>query len=235
MSLESASFIHQLLPSNPTTQDKMKQGDDHIRQLKQVLQNNFPGLTGAVTVSEEVLNQVPPNLTAIILGLASHGMQKGAIIAHDPSQVIPGGWVVADGRTVAGYGVVPDLRGRFIKGASVSEEPGTIGGAASGVTNASAAHTHSGTTGEHILTEGEIPSHSHVLSQNILTEGVPGSGLGGATSGSSAPIPTTGNVGSDQGHSHTISADGAHSHTVATQPPYYTLVYIVKTTEFVMP
>ena len=38
----------------------------------------------------------------------------------------------------------------------------------------------------------------------------------------------TDSVGSNQGHSHSISTDGSHSHTVSIVPPYYALAYIMK-------
>lgn len=42
MSLESASWVTQLVSTNPTATDKIGQGDDHLRMIKTVLQNSFP-------------------------------------------------------------------------------------------------------------------------------------------------------------------------------------------------
>lgn len=47
MGLETASFISQLDPANPDPTDLVSQGDDHIRMVKEVLQNNFPNLSAA--------------------------------------------------------------------------------------------------------------------------------------------------------------------------------------------
>jgi hypothetical protein len=40
MSLESATKISELVPSNPQGSDPKSHGDDHLRMIKQVLQNN---------------------------------------------------------------------------------------------------------------------------------------------------------------------------------------------------
>lgn len=44
MPLESATFISQLDPSNPTSSDPKSQGDNHLRMIKKVLQDQFPNL-----------------------------------------------------------------------------------------------------------------------------------------------------------------------------------------------
>lgn len=47
MSLETANFITELDVNNPTGADFQNQGDNHMRQLKSVLQNNFPNASRA--------------------------------------------------------------------------------------------------------------------------------------------------------------------------------------------
>lgn len=44
MGLETATYISQLVPANPPGTDAVSQGDDHLRMIKQVLQNSFPSL-----------------------------------------------------------------------------------------------------------------------------------------------------------------------------------------------
>lgn len=59
MALENplATYIPQLQPADPTGQDSKEEGDDHIRQLKSVLQNQFSNIgNGAVTASYTELN-----------------------------------------------------------------------------------------------------------------------------------------------------------------------------------
>ena len=47
MTIESATFLNSLNASYPANADQMGEGDDHIRQLKTVLKNTFPGRAGA--------------------------------------------------------------------------------------------------------------------------------------------------------------------------------------------
>lgn len=58
MALESATYISDLVSSNPTAADQRKQGDDHIRLIKSTLDNTFPNITGPVTVTHTQLNTV---------------------------------------------------------------------------------------------------------------------------------------------------------------------------------
>lgn len=48
MSLESANYISQLVATNPVVGDPVKEGDDHLRLIKAVLQNVFPNATKAL-------------------------------------------------------------------------------------------------------------------------------------------------------------------------------------------
>lgn len=245
MGLENATYIHQLLEQNPTTQDKMKQGDDHLRLLKKTIKNTFPEIKGPVLVSHETLNNIPASLTAIIAQLIAHSVRKGTIAAHDPQIAMPTGWAICDGATVPGYGITPDLRGRFIKGAHALEVPGVTGGAATANTSTTGSHNHSGLVGAIVLTVAQLAKHAHRLW--VAGRGV---SLGGAQNaytsitdpGYTNSVPGgvgTGQLIEDEGqdvpHDHPISSDGGHNHEVATQPPYYVLVWIVKVTEYTAP
>jgi len=58
MGLETASYISELVDTNPVVGDPVGEGDDHLRLIKTVLQTQFSGLSGttAVTSSEAELN-----------------------------------------------------------------------------------------------------------------------------------------------------------------------------------
>ena len=47
MALESATYIDELVTTNPVAGDNVSQGDDHLRLIKSVLKAQFPGLTVA--------------------------------------------------------------------------------------------------------------------------------------------------------------------------------------------
>lgn len=58
MTVESATYIHQLNPALPTGADPKAEGDDHTRLVKSSLQLTFPGITGAVTATHTQLNKL---------------------------------------------------------------------------------------------------------------------------------------------------------------------------------
>ena len=58
MAKETASYISQLVATNPVASDSVSVGDDHLRMLKTVLKTQFSGLSGttAVTATEAEMN-----------------------------------------------------------------------------------------------------------------------------------------------------------------------------------
>lgn len=151
----------------------------------------------------EAAGTIPPDYTSFPIN---------AIVAYSGgSATLPGGWYVCNGGTVNGT-ILPDLRSKFIYGASVDADLGSTGGSVS--------HTH---TGGATSTDG---SHTHSVS---ATTGGPSSTYGvgsGATAAASAS------------HTHSLNAStqsaGSHSHTVGTSgsgsnlPPYVKLYYITR-------
>jgi hypothetical protein len=58
MGVESASYISELVDTNPVVGDPVGEGDDHLRLIKTVLKTQFSGLAGttAIASSEAELN-----------------------------------------------------------------------------------------------------------------------------------------------------------------------------------
>jgi hypothetical protein len=52
MGLETATYVGDLVATNPTAGDPRSQGDDHIRLLKAVLQATFPQLSTYVNMED---------------------------------------------------------------------------------------------------------------------------------------------------------------------------------------
>lgn len=50
MAVESASWVTQLVATNPVVGDPVGEGDDHLRMIKTVLQNSFPSSSTAAIV-----------------------------------------------------------------------------------------------------------------------------------------------------------------------------------------
>jgi hypothetical protein len=73
-------FIVALVPTNPGGGDDKREGDDHIRGLKNVLQNSFPFIGGAVTLSHDYLNGIVGQFAATMP--KAGGTMTGALVVN---------------------------------------------------------------------------------------------------------------------------------------------------------
>ena len=160
-------------------------------------------------LSASLVNENFSNLAAAAVPTGAIMMWSGAISA------IPEGWALCDGQNGT-----PDLRDRFVMGASQGENPGTTGGANSYQLTVSQlpGHTHSATT----ATAG---SHSHTT--GIKYASWAGSGglyfKGDGAAAANIPIDDGGS------HSHTVdvgSTGGGAS--IDNRPAYFKLAFIIK-------
>ena len=80
MAVETASYISQLVNTNPVVGDPVGEGDDHLRLIKAVLQLQFPNLTaGAVNTTQTEMNLLD-GVTALVTLAADQswsGSQRG--------------------------------------------------------------------------------------------------------------------------------------------------------------
>lgn len=172
----------------------------------------------------------------------SSAIPAGVIVMWSGSAAsIPSGWRLCDGTNGT-----PDLRGRFIIGASASGgyAPGATGGATSAATDYAGSHYHPSiaiTVGGTAISEAQMPSHRHAMyinSNRVVKWLSPAGGSGGyepqyeSNLGGNATGGWGEYAGGSQPHSHTASGytdyQGSHTHTVATVPPYYALCFIQK-------
>ncbi len=56
MGLETATYISDLVATNPALGDPVSAGDDHLRLLKAAIKNSFPNIAGAMTATHSELN-----------------------------------------------------------------------------------------------------------------------------------------------------------------------------------
>ena len=124
-------------------------------------------------------------------------------------------WVKCDGGSDGQGGSVPNLQGRFIRGASEDHKAGSTGG------SETHAHSLSGTVGETTLTKEQMPSHEHTVM--AITRHV--------VAGGSLAVPKylkgdTGSAGGSQSHTHSLS--GATSKTASSLPPYYAGHFVIR-------
>lgn len=83
MGLETASYINGLNISNPTSNDNVGDGDNHIRLIKTVLKQTFQaddgnGLTGAITATHTQLNTA-----ATDVGAATNANTANTLVKRD--------------------------------------------------------------------------------------------------------------------------------------------------------
>jgi microcystin-dependent protein len=240
MALESATHIHQLVESNPTTNDPIRQGDDHIRLIKAALKATFPNITGAVTPTQAQMNLLS---TLNQVGYGGIVPRRGIIMWSGTIAEIPSGWFLCDGQNGT-----PDLRDMFIMGAGGEYNPGDTGGAAE-VTLTSAqmpnhAHTFEGTTvssGAHSHTMNSAGAHTHNIRSDHSTSSpvTPRNARFGLLNDNPVVAPHVTNPAGE--HTHTINSAGAHTHNFSgttaevgggeaheNLPPFYALALIMK-------
>ena len=71
MPIETATYISDLVPSNPAGSDPLFTSDDHVRLIKGALKNTFPGITGALTSSTGAMVLTDGTATAPAYSFAS--------------------------------------------------------------------------------------------------------------------------------------------------------------------
>jgi hypothetical protein len=141
----------------------------------------------------------------------------GIIIWSGSSASIPSGWLLCDGSSST-----PDLRNRFVVGATSTYAVGATGGSADAIV---VSHTHTATS---TVTD---PQHNHT--PQTLGSAQAGSDNGGAPVDASTGYSTgrTSAVTSSSSTGITVAttnASAGSSGTNANLPPYYALCYIMK-------
>ena len=149
----------------------------------------------------------------------------GIILWYGLVANIPTGWALCNGANGT-----PDLRERFVIGASTTLETGSTGGSKAKTTSSDGGHSHTITVNNHTLTAAQMPSHSHSFdyASESFVNGDIDSGSTGSISYSSR---NTGGAGSSNSHNHSAGSNSVsnHSHTIDdARPPFYALAYIMK-------
>ncbi|MBM3851107.1 MAG: hypothetical protein FJ396_13170 [Verrucomicrobia bacterium] len=153
----------------------------------------------------------------------------GIILWSGAENAVPAGWALCNGQSLNGR-TTPNLRGRFVIGASDGRGVGGVGGAES-VTltvNQIPAHNHnvSGST----TTNGE---HSHGYDDMYFSECCPNNGwLGsGRSDRDNTPQSIWRNTANAGAHSHTFNVTSGSTgggQAVGIMPPFYALAYIMR-------
>lgn len=169
MGLETGSTISDLNLSNPVPGDSVSEGDDHIRLLKKVLKNIFPGENGQgfskpIIATEDELNSlvgISGNVQEILEQLAGGAVNNlfapkdTVMLFHN--QAPPNGWT-----TVTTYNN-HTIRIRATGGEGSGGEDNPI--------NVAFTHTHP--TKPHALSNAEMPLHGHAMFVSGTENGSP--------------------------------------------------------------
>ena len=144
-------------------------------------------------------------------GVSTFAVPSGGIILWSGAvSAIPSGWVLCDGNNST-----PDLRSRFVVGATGDGSNNVTFNADTGAVSSNYSVGVTGGSVAHQLTVAEMPSHSHSYTRTNAPSGgqdQSGSGSGDAVNQSNQ---NTSSTGSDDYHEN--------------RPPYYALAYIMKT------
>ncbi|MDR1120026.1 MAG: hypothetical protein LBM08_03835 [Dysgonamonadaceae bacterium] len=167
---------------------------------------------------------------AELQALQNLAMPKGAIILWS-GESIPSGFHLCDGSNVQSFGVVPDLRGRFI----IGQDP-TKASTPSDAMDLTENYGAIGNTGGQkavTLTKEQMPAHNHVTDSRFnklsaRASDVDNNGTTGETtdSTSAAAEYRIGQMAS-LWTSATIRTEGSGA-LHENRPPYYVLAYIIK-------
>ncbi len=241
MALESASYINQLIATNPDGSDPKGQGDDHLRLIKNVLKSTFPNFTGPLTGTQAQYNAV--------LG-EGVTMKPGMIVMYSGAlNSIPAGWLLCNGSgSTSTGGAVPDMRDRFVIGSGGGYGHLSRGG--------SDQHNHSVSVSNTTLPIDQMPSHRHNVMGSTSNSWSDQAGAATPIQGGDSPAnnkaagfagPYTGRYNVNAGFAYfqndgrtgqplveATGNGGAHGHTATAVaashiPPYVALAFIIKT------
>lgn len=152
MPLEIGTVIAELDSSWPLSGDYVRDGDDHLRLLKAILQSQFPGEAGdgfdiPITATEKEINYLG--------GLT--GNVQDQIDAIKATVMAPSGTIMMFGSTPPVGWTVTNVNDHMLR---VTSEPiGETGGVSNPI-GFWTAHSHK--TKGHEITHGEMPVHSHL-------------------------------------------------------------------------
>ncbi len=132
MALEIASYISDLVPANPTGADSAAQGDNHLRLLKQVLQNTLVGQDQALVTGKTKALRLPAGTVADREGSPA----LGSIRFNSQTAEFEGfgatGWIVLGGQAASGASAMGIVRERFLATAAqtaflLTDVPSVVG------------------------------------------------------------------------------------------------------------
>lgn len=158
-------------------------------------------------------NAFPPFVPIPIWGATLGGSDGRRAIMPGETQAREE-WILCDGGSDGKTGTVPDMRGRYVRGASEAEPVGTMGGSEDITVNLS------GSTGATTISTAQMPSHYHGFSAMISKKGQYAESGNVFDAGSSE----TSSVGGNGSHTHPLSGSVSGTHT----DPHLAMNFFIK-------
>lgn len=237
MGLEAATYIDELVISNPTGLDEVNKGDDHLRLIKSVLQNSLGNISGAVLTTDVELNL----LVGLLADSTELNILDGAIVTtaevNFSSGVTSSIQAQIDAITAAIDALFPIghlLNSTNSANPSTYGYPGVWAQVAQGRTiigEGSGAGLTTRVAGvEAGVEDAVVVTHQHPLSGGHTHPFTAQQNIGGFTDDGGAPdqrsTAQAGNTGSEGGHLH--DATGVSGVDMNMQP--YLVAYIFERT-----
>ena len=234
MPIESGTTLAQLDSSWPLGGDSLNQGDNHLRLLKSVLKDQFPGALGLgydipITATEAELNfssGVTSSIQTQINTLSGDVAANTAAISGLEGELsAPTGTAMAFFNAAAPNGWTQDVTNNNAMLRVVNTAGGGVGGSDSAILNNKVpSHTHGGTA-------NSGGNHTHRLQFSSVESDNPNKGANGTitnTVGSTTQLMSTVHIATNDGaHTHTLNVT-ANSGAANWTPKYVDMIVAVK-------
>jgi len=233
MTVEVTNNFDGLDATRPLNTTIFNEGDDHIRLLKEVIKNVFPGISGngfntpilALEVDLNFLSNLTSNLQLQLTNIINGQVPIGGIMASKGLITnIPINFKLCDGTNGT-----PNMVNMFAY-ATVMEVQHLI----TGGTNDSTVESHSHTNSHSHTASTDTKDHTHNVNFNNFAGGGSGVNEQGAAGGTSGVFTISQISTADGAHNHTFTVDNIVLNTStdgssgvgANIPPYVKLFYM---------
>lgn len=194
MGLEAASFISELNQNWPLDTDSATQGDDHLRTIKSVLRNTFPGASGngfnkQITATEDELNYLSGVTSSVQsqLDAKEESFPSGTTLPFY-NAAPPPGWSLVSLPT----SYMLTVGTSFVGGAGIHSPT---------INDKVTPHTHGASGG----TVGESGAHDHFLNHTQVAMAAAG-GAGNIYGGAGNVLIGTLSIAPSGAHTHTLDS-----------------------------